>query len=100
MLWRRRRRKVRKMAQKLDMKAAIIAMTVLWGGYVFLLGLLTSFGVDNIIWFTRNAVAEISAIYPGFAPTIAGAFIGGIQAVVCAIVGTGIFVWLYNKLAK
>ena len=88
------------MAQKLDMKAAVISMSVLWGGYVFLLGILTSLGVDNIIWFTKDAVAVLASIYPGFAPTFAGAVIGGAQAVVCAIVGTAIFVWLYNRLLK
>ncbi len=88
------------MANKLDMKAAIIAMAILWGGYVFLLGLLTSLGVDNVIWFTKDAVYMLAAIYPGFAPTLAGAFIGGAQAVLCAIAGTGIFVWLYNRLLR
>ncbi len=88
------------MSSKLDMKAAITAVVALWGGYVFLLGLLTSLGVDNVIWFTKDAVAVLAAIYPGFAPTLAGAFIGGAQAAVCAVVGTAIFVWLYNRLAK
>lgn len=86
------------MAQKLDIKAAVIAMSALWGGYVFLLGVLTSLGVDKVIWFSKDAVSMISSIYPGFAPTLLGAAIGGAQAVVCAVVGTGIFVWLYNKL--
>jgi hypothetical protein len=85
------------MAEKLDMKAAIAAMTILWAGYVFLLGLLTTFGVDSIIWFSRDAVTLLATIYPGFAPTFLGTVIGGIQAIICAVVGTGIFVWIYNK---
>jgi hypothetical protein len=88
------------MAEKLDIKAAVIAMSILWGGYVFLLGLLTGLGVDNIIWFSKDAVNVLASIYPGFAPTFAGALIGGVQAVICAVVGTGIFVWLYNKFVK
>ena len=84
---------------KLDKKALGLSAGLLWGIYLFLVGLLSWLGV-NIPWFNEQIVLELSQVYFGYSATFLGSVIGLIYGFVCGLVSGWLFGWLYNKLAK
>ncbi len=48
-------------------------------------------------WGTA-VVTSLASIYPGYAPTVGGAIIGAIWALICGFIGGVILAWVYNLL--
>ncbi len=84
---------------ELSVKGLGLSMGILWGAYLFLVGLLAGFGV-NISWFNAEMVNALAVVYRGYAATVAGAFIGLVYGFVCAGVSGALIAWLYNKFAR
>ncbi|MEW6062838.1 MAG: hypothetical protein AB1571_00495 [Nanoarchaeota archaeon] len=82
---------------RLSTKALAIALGVLWGAYVFLLGLvLTAFPNIKFFWVSKEFLAILATLYPGYAATLAGSFIGLFWGFLCGFVGGAIIAWLHN----
>ncbi len=78
-------------------KALAIAVGALWGAYVFLLGLiLTAFPNAKLFWVSEEFLEILATLYPGYAATIVGSFIGLFWALICGAVGGAIIAWLHN----
>ncbi len=85
----------------LSPKALAIAMGGLWGGYVFLLGLiLTAFPNARFFWVSQELLEMLATLYPGYAPTVLGSFIGLAWGILCGIIGGHIIAWLHNYALK
>lgn len=78
---------------RLSIKALAVAGAVLWGGYLFLLVLLSDLG---IFWFSPEVLALMASIYPGLAVGITGAFIGLIWGLICGAICGAIIAWIHN----
>lgn len=81
----------------LNPKALAIALGLLWGAYVFLLGIvLTIFPDATFFWVSSEFLAILATLYPGYAPTLVGSFIGLFWALICGAVGGALTAWLHN----
>lgn len=80
---------------KLDVKALGLAMGIMWGISMFLLGLLT---MENGLGSGIEQV--LATMYIGYKPTVMGSIIGGIWGFIDAGVGGMLLAWLYNRLSK
>jgi hypothetical protein len=80
---------------KLDVKAFGLACGLIWGGAMFLLGV-----IDIFSTWCDGLGAIMATCYLGYSPTILGSIIGGIWGFCDAAIGGGCVAWLYNKLAK
>ena len=81
----------------LSPKALAMSLAVLWGAYVFLLGLvLTAFPNVKFFWISRELLEILATLYPGYAATVAGSFIGLFWGALCGAVGGLIIAWLHN----
>ena len=79
---------------KLNAKALGLAMGILWGASVLLMGLMSLFCSWSLAF-----VEFMAPMYVGYDATILGALIGTLWAFVDAFVGGWLLAWLYNKLA-
>ncbi|MBW2992105.1 bacteriophage holin [Candidatus Woesearchaeota archaeon] len=80
--------------EKLNIKAIALSLGIVFGAYMFLLGIAASFG-----WGTE-IVGIISSGYIGYGPTLLGALIGAVYGFIDGAIGGAIFAWLYNKLSR
>ncbi len=80
---------------KLNVKAMGLALGILWGGLIFLLGLTVMFFNWGGAW-----VDLMASIYIGYKATWLGSIIGGIWGFFDAGIGGVVVAWLYNKLQK
>lgn len=81
----------------LNPKALAISLGVLWGVYVFLLGLvLTIFPNTKFFWISSEFLGILATLYPGYAATVTGSFIGLFWALICGALGGLIIAWLHN----
>lgn len=80
---------------RLDLKALALAGGVLWSAGILLLGL-AAWLFD---WGTA-LVTLFASLYVGYAPTLAGSFIGAAWGFIDGLVCGAAFAWLYNALAK
>lgn len=80
---------------KLDVKAFGMALGIVWGGAMFLLGVVDIFTTWGDAWG-----AIMSTIYIGYTPTLLGSVIGGVWGFCDAGIGGVVVAWLYNRLAK
>ncbi len=81
----------------LSPKALAIAVGVLWGAYVFLLGLVsTAFPNVKFFWVSKEFLGILATLYPGYSATITGSFIGLFWGLICGAVGGAIIAWLHN----
>lgn len=80
---------------KLDVKAFGIAVGVVWGVSVFILGI-----AAMLSGWGGEFVQFLAKMYYGYQPTILGSLIGAIYGFIDAGIGGIILAWLYNKLAK
>lgn len=79
----------------LNAKALALSAGIVWGLTVFsttLLAVATGFGT--------KLMEVYGSVHPGYAITVAGAFVGLVYAFACAAAGAYVLVWLYNKLEK
>src|SRR3990167_2615618 len=78
-------------------KALAISMGLLWGAYVFLLGLfLTAFPNARFFWVSKELLVMLATLYPGYSATVAGSFMGLFWALLCGALGGAIIAWLHN----
>jgi hypothetical protein len=82
---------------KLNLKALVVSLTVLWGGCVFLAGL------ANLIWtgYAAAFLNLLASIYPGYhaSATLGDLVVGTLYAALDGAAGGLIFGCLYNYLA-
>lgn len=71
-----------------------IAIGVLWAIYVFFAGIFATFG-----WGTA-LVTTLGSLYIGYAPSILGAIIGAIWALIDGFVAGVVIAWIYNMIAR
>jgi hypothetical protein len=78
-----------------DAKALALTLGVVWGGGVFLLGLLAAF----LDWGVPM-VELLGSVYLGYGPTVSGSLIGLLWAFVDGAVGGVILAWGYNHFSR
>jgi hypothetical protein len=82
---------------KLNLKALVVSLAVLWGGCVFLAGL------ANLLWsgYAAAFLKLLASIYPGYhaSATFGDLVVGTLYAVLDGAAGGLIFGCLYNYLA-
>jgi hypothetical protein len=71
-----------------------LALGVLWGMSIFLMGLIAYYST-----YGQPFVAAVSSLYVGYQPSILGSIIGGVIGLVDAFIGGVILAWLYNLFA-
>ena len=81
---------------KLDVKAFGLALGILWGASVLIMGIIAMGAPD----YCGNFVAAMGTKYIGYKATILGSIIGGVWGFIDAGIGGLILAWLYNKLSK
>lgn len=79
-------------------RALALAAGILWGAVFFLTTLLSV--ASGEMQFGRQYLEVYGSIHPGYAVSVAGAFIGLLYAFVCAYAGAYILGALYNKFSK
>lgn len=80
---------------KLDVKAFGLAVGIVWGMAMFLLGIMSM----ALNWGTK-LVEVFSSMYIGYKANISGSVIGGAWGFVDAGIAGVIVAWLYNKFAR
>ncbi|HII89154.1 TPA: hypothetical protein HA253_06170 [Candidatus Woesearchaeota archaeon] len=81
----------------LNPKALALALGGVWGAYVFLLGLILATAPGaKFFWVSKEFLGILATLYPGYAPTIQGSFIGLFWAFICGAVGGAVVAWLHN----
>jgi len=82
---------------RLSIRGMSIAFGLIWGGGVFLLGLIHLASPS----YAASFLAGIGSIYPGFhgARNFGDALVGGVYALIDGSVGGLVFAWLYNLFA-
>ncbi len=80
---------------RLSVKSFAMAIGLIWGGAVLLVG------IANLIWPSYGvAFLELAAsIYPGYdIGGIGSVIVGTLYALIDGFIGGAIFAWLYNLL--
>jgi hypothetical protein len=80
---------------KLDVKALGLALGIVWGVCVLLIGI-----TSMLFNYGTGLVNALSSLYIGYKATLLGSLIGGIWGFFDAGIGGVIIAWLYNKLVK
>ena len=80
---------------KLDVRAFGLALGIVWGIAVLLLGILAML----FNWGTVCVIA-LSTMYIGYKSTFLGSLVGGIWGFIDAGIAGVVIAWLYNKFAK
>ena len=80
---------------KLNTKACGLALGILWGLSMILMGL-----IAMVCSWAQPFVDVVSVMYVGYAATIIGTLIGAFWGFIDGFIGGVIFAWLYNKFAK
>jgi hypothetical protein len=80
---------------RLDVKALGLALGILWGACMFLIGLTSMLFDWGSAW-----VGGLSSFYIGYKATLLGSIIGAAWGFVDAGIGGVIIAWLYNKFAR
>ena len=81
----------------LSPKALALALGSLWGGYVFLLGIiLTVFPEAKFFWVSKEFLGMLATLYPGYSATVLGSFMGLFWGLICGGIGGALTAWLHN----
>ena len=80
---------------KLNVKAFALAVGIVWGAAMFLLGILAM-----LCGWGAKFVEILSSLYIGYNATFLGSIIGAAWGFVDAGIGAAVVAWLYNKFAK
>lgn len=78
---------------KLNVRGFALAVGILWGVGVFLLGLMAHFG------FGTKVVDVLGSAYIGYSVSFVGALIGGVWAFFDGLICAAIIAWLYNAFS-
>lgn len=80
---------------RLSVKGLALALGILWGGCIFLVG------IGNLLWPDYGgALLDLArSIYPGYGSTTGfwSVIVGTIYALLDGAVGGAIIAWLYNR---
>ena len=76
---------------RMSVKALGLAFGVLWGVSLLLMGLLAHF-----FDYGTPFVSGIGNLYIGYAPTIAGSFLGAVIGFIDGFICGAVLAWLYN----
>lgn len=83
---------------KVNIKAAAATSALIWGGAVFVVG------VVNVVQprYGREFLELVASVYPGYKarPRFSQVAVGTAYAVVDGAVGGAICAWLYNRLTS
>lgn len=83
---------------KLSMKGLALTAAILWGGCIFLVGVL------NLVWsgYGTAFLDLVRSIYPGYAGTagFGGVIVGTLYGIVDGLVCGALFGWFYNALSS
>lgn len=82
--------------QELNVKAWATTGAILWGIYMFFAPLL-AMGNIRFLWFSNEAFALLSSIYPGVSASVGGAFLGLVYGAICGAVCLGLISWVHNR---
>lgn len=81
---------------RLNVMAFTMAVTLLWSGAIFFVGL------ANLYWppYGRVFLELAASVYPGYHadPCLESVIVGTLYGVVDGVVGGALFGWLYNSL--
>jgi hypothetical protein len=78
---------------KLDVMRLGLAIGIVWGAGVLLLGLMAA------VWgWGATLVQVFGSLYLGFAPTFAGSLLGAAWGFADGFIGGALIAWLYNIL--
>lgn len=81
---------------KLNVKALGLALGIIWGVSLFVMGVVAMLAPN----YAADFVRAIGSKYIGYAPTIVGSVIGAVWGFIDAGIGGLLIAWLYNKFAK
>lgn len=80
---------------KLSPIALGLALGVVWGGAVFIVGLLSHY-----LGFGTAFVTSMGVMYIGYEPSVLGSAIGGFMGFIDAFIGGLLIAWLYNMFLR
>ena len=72
-----------------------LSLGVVWGGYVFLIGLLSHF-----FEYGTAFVSSLGVMYIGYEPSILGSAIGGVMGFIDALIGGALIACFYNLFSR
>lgn len=81
---------------KLSAKACGLALGIIWGAALLIMGLAAMIFPGYAAGFVRSA----GSLYIGYNSTIIGSLVGALWGFIDAGIFGLLFAWLYNKLAK
>ena len=85
---------------KLNAKSLAIALALLWGGAVLLVGIAATVrGVQTDGgYYGKDFLLVVASVYPGYkgTPTYGDALIGGLYALVDGAISGALIAWIYN----
>jgi len=82
---------------RLSPKALALSLGALWGAYVFLLGIFLAFFPNaRFFWVSREFLDILATLYPGYAATLGGSFVGLFWGFLCGALGGLLIAWLHN----
>ena len=83
---------------KLNVKALMFSLAILWGGSVFFVGL------ANLAWppYAAPFLNLLASVYPGYhaSGSFGDLIVGSLYAVLDGAAGGLVFGWLYNRIAR
>lgn len=85
---------------KLDLKALSLALGLLWGGALLVIGGVAAMnGVHDGGYYGKDFLLVMASVYPGYdgVPAWGDALIGGAYGFVDGLVGGALLGWLYNR---
>ncbi|NQU94862.1 MAG: bacteriophage holin [Candidatus Omnitrophica bacterium] len=80
---------------KLNVKALGLALGILWGASLVMLGI-----AARQTGYAADMVSSIGSKYIGYSTSIKGSVIGGLWGFCDAGIGGVLIAWLYNKFSK
>ncbi len=89
---------------KLSAKSLAIALGLVWGGAVLLVGVAATVrGVQaDGGYYGKDFLLAVASVYPGYSATgtIGDVIVGALYGLVDGAVGGAVLAWLYNCLSK
>jgi hypothetical protein len=80
---------------KLSPAALGLALAVVWGSAVLIVGLLAHY-----FSYGKAFVTSMGIMYIGYEPSIVGSIIGGVMGFIDAFIGGALIAWLYNLFLR
>ena len=87
---------------RLDTKALAIALGLLWGGSILVVGLAATWlGADGD-YYGKDFLLAVASIYPGYrgVPAVGDVIVGALYGLLDGAICGALLGWLYNLMAK